>query len=152
MDKPFRVNAAENATASTNYSYTPLDSSRREIRTIIIHPGEPSSPISCSLSIVSLNDRPVYDALSYVWGDVSEKRRITIDGAHLFITRNLHAVMLRLRCSPQTLTLWIDAICIYPDRSQIKHLPKRRLEPPFWEVFDSSHLACRIGKISSPCY
>jgi hypothetical protein len=48
------------------YEYTPLDPDRREIRVLIIHRAEASSPISCSVLPVSLDDHPEYAALSYV--------------------------------------------------------------------------------------
>lgn len=94
------------------YQNLPLKASRHEIRTLVIHRGEPSTTILCSLSVVSLDDHPKFDALSYVWGKTIEKYRIMVNGAPLSISRNLHAVMQRFRCSPQSLTLWIDAICI----------------------------------------
>jgi hypothetical protein len=51
---------------SPAYEYTPLNAARREIRVLVIHRGTRASPISCSLSTVSLDDRIKYQALSYV--------------------------------------------------------------------------------------
>lgn len=103
-----------NATTPNLYDYsdTPLNSLRHEIRTLVIHRGDFSSPISCSLSVVSLDSHPVFDALSYVWGKSFVRHRIKINGAPLFITTNLYTVLNRLRRAQTTLTLWIDAICI----------------------------------------
>ncbi|KAF2183422.1 hypothetical protein K469DRAFT_211723 [Zopfia rhizophila CBS 207.26] len=47
---------------------------------------------------------------------------------------------------------WIGAVCLYLDRSRIKNCRNLRFRPQFYEVFDSGHLASRIGKSYSPCY
>jgi hypothetical protein len=56
--------------SSNHYPYLPLDPSRDEIR--LIHKSEPfevEGLINCTLNHVSLDQNPVYEALSYTWGD-----------------------------------------------------------------------------------
>jgi hypothetical protein len=59
-----------------------------------------------------LNDRPHYKALSYVWGDLQNKRSIAVDRQSLEIPRSLFAGLQRLRSKKETVTIWVDAICI----------------------------------------
>ncbi|KAL7786318.1 heterokaryon incompatibility domain-containing protein [Trichoderma ceciliae] len=54
--------------AAKTHRYQPLDHVLREIRLLRLSPGKPGSRISAKLLTVSLNDEPVYDALSYCWG------------------------------------------------------------------------------------
>lgn len=57
---------------------------------------------------------PVFDALSYVWGDCTRSREILIDGRPLPITANLYAALRDLQaesCMGDTV-VWADAICI----------------------------------------
>lgn len=54
-----------------------------------------------------------YTALSYVWGSVNNPAYITIDGSEKFkVTRNLFNALKCLREPDQTISLWVDAICI----------------------------------------
>ena len=53
--------------------YKPLDCKKREIRLIRLHAAaDIKSQISCDVTTVSLNDNPVYEALSYVWGNATK--------------------------------------------------------------------------------
>ncbi|PVH77588.1 hypothetical protein DL98DRAFT_591187 [Cadophora sp. DSE1049] len=61
--------------------YTSLSTEKREIRVLRIHPASnPSDDIECTLATVSLQEYPVYDALSYVWGDANITETISVDG------------------------------------------------------------------------
>jgi hypothetical protein len=72
---------------NTPHSYAPLK--ERQIRLLKLNPGASSSPIVCSLHIVSLHDYDdingwakdgelrSYDTISYVWG--SAKRTFDVD-------------------------------------------------------------------------
>ncbi len=100
--------------------YSPLDANRREIRLCRILPFSLNA-VSCVLSTVSLDTAPTFEALSYVWGDSSNRVPIRIDGRQLLVTRNLAAAMRALSSrammgfgsSPDyTRLIWIDAICI----------------------------------------
>lgn len=92
--------------------YTALISSRRQIRLVTLLSGSPSTKICCKLSTVSLDDRPYYQALSYVWSKVDNKKSIDLNGSGFSVTNNLHAALLRLRWPDRNRNLWIDAICI----------------------------------------
>lgn len=77
--------------------YTPLSVERREIRVALLHPGRWSDEVSCELSTVSLDDGPVYEALSYVWGDPQDTVPIELNGHVFQATRNLRSALRRLR-------------------------------------------------------
>lgn len=97
------------------FQYRPLDSARREIRLLVLHPvaGVWSSfSYSCSLIHVSLEENPDYEALSYVWGSEAKKQIILVDGQRLFITANLADALDHLHDSRGSRKLWVDAICI----------------------------------------
>jgi hypothetical protein len=89
-------------------------------RLLEIHPGQQDDPIVVSLLNGNLNDAPSYEALSYVWGDISAVRSIRVvglrnvstEGIHLPITLNCYAAILRLRRPDDRRVLWIDSICI----------------------------------------
>src|ERR1700743_1153948 len=63
------------------FPYRQLDVDRREVRLLTLHPAEFDSPVSCSIHVCSLDDKPAYNALSYVWGDPAETVPITVDGS-----------------------------------------------------------------------
>jgi hypothetical protein len=109
----------------SNNIYTPLAHDERQIRLLHLrHPqtsfldegydagGDTNNAfeIQCSFSVVSLDDDPYYDALSYVWGDASEICYIILDGTIIPVTANLHGALLQARHT--TTTLWVDALCI----------------------------------------
>ncbi|KAI0108587.1 HET-domain-containing protein, partial [Nemania sp. FL0031] len=54
-----------------------------------------------------------YEALSYVWGDLSDPEYIFLDGGvPLPVTKNLYAALRSLRLRNAGRKLWIDALCI----------------------------------------
>ena len=92
--------------------YAPLNTAGgpSEIRLLELFAGDGN--IQCSIRHVTLSNAPNYEALSYCWGDISEKVRIVCNEAYLAITKNLYAALRRLRDGRQSRTLWVDAICI----------------------------------------
>ncbi|KAK0639772.1 hypothetical protein B0T16DRAFT_338954 [Cercophora newfieldiana] len=89
--------------------YTPLNEQKKEIRLLSLNSGSGSDPIYCSLCIVSLHDRPKYEALSYVWGPPEPSHLIRLDGQPFRVTSNLYAALKRLRLPHSRRTLWVDA-------------------------------------------
>lgn len=74
--------------------------------------------IACTLSPVSLAENPVYNALSYVWGDAQDAEIIVVNGHEIKVTKNLMAILRHFRAYTgdldvvRTTPLWIDAVCI----------------------------------------
>ena len=94
------------------YQYSPLDPKNRQIRLVTLESGAWSDDICCSIDVVSFDGRPIYEALSYVWGDPKDRKDIRLND-HLFdITENLWMVLRRLRDPVVSRVLWIDAIYI----------------------------------------
>ena len=92
--------------------HSQLNVPRREIRLLHLHPGTWNDDIETHLETVSLDDYPNYRAISYVWGDASQRLTITVDGEALSLTLSLCTALRRLRTPESTLVLWTDAVCI----------------------------------------
>lgn len=91
--------------------YNPLTEST--IRVISIRSAlEDEEPIECSLHEVPLDCLPDFEALSYVWGNQSDRGNIYIDGARFSVTKNLYIALKNMRKRDSHRTMWIDAICI----------------------------------------
>lgn len=103
---------------SSVYSRYPLDLDSDQIRVLEIHYDEWDEPIRCSIRIVSLQEKPSYRTLSYVWGDTEPRKEISIGGQPFTVGPNLFDAIRRLRSfvpetwADQDLTIWIDAVCI----------------------------------------
>jgi Heterokaryon incompatibility protein (HET) len=92
-----------------NYVYEPL--SPNSIRILRLQPGEPNQPLQVVLSAHQLVDAPVYQALSYAWGEKID-HRIECGGFSLIVQQNLWLALRALRSDSVERILWIDAICI----------------------------------------
>jgi hypothetical protein len=102
-----------------SYSYRSVDSSSRGFRLAILQPSAHfPAPITCNLVEVTLDDHPIYEALSYVWGDTKILSTLQIEGASFKVTTNLELALRYLRLPDKPRTIWVDAICI--DQSNIE--------------------------------
>src|SRR3569833_641762 len=104
-----------------------LDLSRREFRLLSLQPGRWDDPIFCSLRKASLDDSPVYDALSYVWGDLSVCDTVHVNNSQVPVTANLFDALRRLRDDSKPQSLWIDSLCIIQSNNdekahQVRHM------------------------------
>jgi hypothetical protein len=77
-----------------------------------LHQGSDDIPIVCSLQVVSLDDNPIYETLSYVWGDPTHPKSIIVGGESFNVTENLFSFLRHLRMQNADRFLWADAICI----------------------------------------
>ncbi|RYP75436.1 hypothetical protein DL770_007399 [Monosporascus sp. CRB-9-2] len=103
---------ARRALAGTKYQYEALKGSR-QLRVLVLQPGNIVEPVRCSLDNVSLDDGETdFEALSYVWGREKVSREIWLPGGRLLVRDNLYSALLRFRHTDKPRTLWIDAICI----------------------------------------
>src|ERR1700722_17924061 len=103
---------ANSANPANPAIYSPLDPQRKEIRLVTIHAGHTSDTIYCSLSTVSLSDKPLYEALSYTWGTTNSNVPIYVQGVPKQVTTTLESVLRYLRFIDRPRTIWIDALCI----------------------------------------
>lgn len=96
--------------------YKPLDTGQRQIRLLRIKPAkDPSQKIKCHLFTASLDEKPRYHALSYVWGDSKDRKPINLDGTDFLVTHNLYVALRRFRMKREDVVFWIDAICVNQD-------------------------------------
>ncbi|RBR14522.1 uncharacterized protein FIESC28_07651 [Fusarium coffeatum] len=112
------------------YSSVELDNASTEIRLLDLHPpqiGEVddrvasnwNKPLICRLYKTCITDPCPYKALSYVWGEGRKTESIWVVSspgksgeASIPITESLDTALRHLRKPDETVTLWIDQICI----------------------------------------
>lgn len=88
-----------------------------EIRLLVLQPGDRESPIEFSLVHASLEDNPIYEAISYAWGDPLVAHTVFSGGRAIKITTSLFTALRHLRYADKPRTVWADALCI--DQSNI---------------------------------
>jgi hypothetical protein len=98
------------------YRYSSLSPGDGSIRLLRLMPNrDETTVIECQLfnyTLESVKGTHLYEALSYVWGNLDETVAIFI-GKHCFkVTKNLHAALLRLRNHSIERIVWVDAVCI----------------------------------------
>ncbi|KAE8441554.1 hypothetical protein EG329_004673 [Mollisiaceae sp. DMI_Dod_QoI] len=111
--------------------YQELNRDRQELRLLILQPGSLEDPICCHLITSSLQESPapVFEALSYCWGNVADTRSIKLSYTStpkgptqyqvFTITSSLHEALRHLRHSDgRSRTLWVDSVCINQNNLQ----------------------------------
>lgn len=110
------------------YTYRALDAARSEIRLLALDlAGDVDGMLSGKLVHVSLEEQArselnQYNALSYVWGEPTMQKCISVEGHPLLVTENLESALrhmrkLVIRNRPQSTDesrwsyWWIDQIC-----------------------------------------
>jgi hypothetical protein len=95
------------------FRYGPLSGAETAFRLLHILPGTRQDDIECLLVDSELAaETDEFETISYVWGDVSEKTPIQINGRTLHIGSNLRSALLNLRLADRPRIVWADAICI----------------------------------------
>lgn len=132
------------------YPYRELIES--DIRFLKVEPGELGSPIKCQLYQLPLTEDEHVDffALSYVWGDPTVTKPITLNGEPFEVTANLYSALDQLRSSVNGFTekfVWIDAICI----NQADIPEKERQIPRMADIYRfTSRSLGWLGPVDSP--
>ncbi|CAG8959329.1 hypothetical protein HYFRA_00013099 [Hymenoscyphus fraxineus] len=118
------------------YIYTPLPGNTRSIRVLSID-SKPGETIRCSFRVLNLDNKPIYDCLSYTWAhplyqaiwreddrriiDESPTKLIKCEGKAFKVAENLYEALKQLCKKRWSLDehgysgqncIWIDAICI----------------------------------------
>ncbi|KAK2016752.1 HET domain-containing protein [Colletotrichum eremochloae] len=101
-------------TVSSRHFYPSIPIHLGQFRLMKLNPAiSASSPIAIDMFVHKLDDSIVrYDALSYTWGDGTEKDAITVNGCSVDITTNLLVALKHLRRQDEVIFLWVDSICI----------------------------------------
>ena len=73
---------------TTDGFYSPLPG-QRDIRLLEVLPGDNASIIATTMITVSLDSEPTYMALSYAWGDATQRSIIECNGKSISITTSL---------------------------------------------------------------
>ncbi|CVK94221.1 uncharacterized protein FMAN_03412 [Fusarium mangiferae] len=100
-------------TARQVYDNLPLAQGSQCIRVLDVHKSDPadSDRLTGTLRTVDLRALLKFTALSYVWGQGSY-HKIACNGCDINITQSCYEALTSLRESCQSLTIWVDAICI----------------------------------------
>ena len=97
-------------------TYIPLPKDGATIRLLKIERSNSRrAVIKCKLEDISLNDKPEFAAISYVWGPPVFDCNIICNGQSLAITETLHYALARYREDMNWFRkdyIWTDAICI----------------------------------------
>lgn len=94
------------------FEFEPLCPDQNEFRLIKLLPGSENESIRCDSFVVSLDDNPQYQALSYAWGDSSSKISIQLCGKPFCVSSNLLSALRNLRLQHEPQVLWVDSLCI----------------------------------------
>ena len=98
------------------YIYTPLPGPDF-IRILTVHPApQTHDVITCNVSVEPL-DIASYSALSCTWGmnatgDAEKTRTIIVESMRIPVTQNLLEGLQRIRSPPESIRIWINAVCI----------------------------------------
>ncbi|KAI2628753.1 heterokaryon incompatibility protein-domain-containing protein [Hypoxylon sp. NC1633] len=109
--------------------YSPIGP--KSIRLILIVPGFADETINCSLiTIHDMDDAPMYDAISYVWGTELSKEPIRCNGQTMEVTKNLIEAMRYLRPLPQwdSVTTWPEKHALHSSHNVWRGFAKNRQE------------------------
>ena len=85
------------------------------IRILTLYPGAPRTRLEGRLDLASLDDKPRYEAISYVWGNATRCDEIMIDGKSLGLTQSISDALQRMRLENMPRRLWADQVCINQD-------------------------------------
>lgn len=105
----------------SEFQYDRLNWATNEIRLIEIQPRsstDEAAPVACTITSVSLDDKPRYVGLSYAWEGTATVCPLILNGKPYHVTASLDAVLRQIRSlqhntkdfRPQR--LWVDALSI----------------------------------------
>lgn len=106
------TNSGSKMSALEILKYEPLPSSHH-IRLLVLHPASTKEDeLHCDLIPRSIDEKLVFEALSYVWGNPLPKKRVYCGGEYADIGPSLESALRHLRHTSKARVLWADALCI----------------------------------------
>ncbi|KAH7327337.1 heterokaryon incompatibility protein-domain-containing protein [Rhexocercosporidium sp. MPI-PUGE-AT-0058] len=112
--KWFHRSKDESPLAEEGLRYKSLKPKKHHVRLIKFEARRPNEAhlLNLSLHTVSLDSKPAYHCLSYVWGVPTFTWPVYVDGHLVHITPTLGAALIHLEHEKDLQTLWADGICI----------------------------------------
>jgi hypothetical protein len=107
-----QVSKAESSATMSPRALYPNSLADLGFRIFILDPGVIGSKITGSIQEFNLLDPPVYNALSYVWGQEPAIHRVFLNNEATFIRPNLFHALQRIRQRTGHLRIWVDSLCI----------------------------------------
>ncbi|GKZ29877.1 hypothetical protein AbraIFM66950_006838 [Aspergillus brasiliensis] len=93
--------------------YERLNPTKNEVRLFKVWPDENEvKPVQGSLYSVPLNDGLAFEALSYVWGDITTTADAWVNGHKIAVPTNLERFLRALRQPKEERVVWVDYFCI----------------------------------------
>ncbi|KAH0424699.1 hypothetical protein CcaCcLH18_11421 [Colletotrichum camelliae] len=90
----------------------------RSIRILTLYPGRPKDQLRGELEIVDIvGSAGEYEAISYVWGNLSKTHEMICNDAEILITESLYGALTCMRLPSVSRRLWADQICIDQDNA-----------------------------------
>ena len=112
------MNGDSKTSALGEHQYAPLPAPASCIRLVEVFEtegNERSKQLICCLTAWSIEEAPLYHAISYTWGEAGVAEYITVGGeasGSMGIRQNLANVLRRLLYFKTSRYYWIDVLCI----------------------------------------
>ncbi|KAF2108782.1 heterokaryon incompatibility protein-domain-containing protein [Lophiotrema nucula] len=129
---------AKAAPASMAELYKDLQVANREIRVLVLAPGELDKPLVATMEVVPFTSA-TYEALSYCWGVDVRDKPLRVNGVEYWITSSLDIALRHLRPReglPRR--LWIDAVCIDQARTEEGRADKKAQLPRMGMIYNNA--------------
>jgi hypothetical protein len=97
---------------AASFRYDPLIGSYSTRVVTLLPSASKEDKIEICIAEVDLATPPSFEALSYAWGDSSQRVALQCHGKDLHVTSNCESALRHLRQDSGVRTLWVDAICI----------------------------------------
>lgn len=104
-----KINAVQQSQQTNIYEPLPGGS---YTRVLILEPGRRRQPLRCQLKIVNLEEDPDFEAISYVWGCGTKRKKVICNGVRLKITANLLQALVAVRYPSRPRNVWADSVSI----------------------------------------
>jgi hypothetical protein len=98
------------------------------IRLLYVEPNEQDQTLQCTLVQSTLETSSPYHALSYVWGNATDREQIVCNGQPVEITKNLHSVLYEYRRRARSMPIWVDALCINQSNNEERACQVRMMQ------------------------
>jgi hypothetical protein len=125
-------------------AFTYASLSKDEFRIVRVAPGRKADRIMCWLVVTSISQPLNYEALTYSWGDMRHFNEIELRSTEaspserFAIGNNLYSLLRSLRHPSNTMSFWVDAICINQNNAH----DKTRQAELMRDIYNSAQNIC----------